>query len=270
MVIGGGVLGAAIVAMFAGVISDAHGRILLARDPDILEARTRTDKDIFYNPEAGLPRAERIIGPFGAARIASVRCTRDSSTWKTSLKRRRFASWVSSSVIARACIVRPAWNDMVLIKRYLDIGPLIPQVSPGMAAAVQYGTAQSVRWNFSEEEVLGKTGTCSNNGTRYGWFASVANTAAETAGGQYTVTVTLSAEPTGGNRRLRYNPRQLGNRHRVVRTYIVRLARLATDLGGIGNAVAAHPDRVVHIRRQIRDHVAALIVGDDDLDQLRG
>ena len=32
---------------------------LLARDPDALEARTRTDKDIFYNPDAGLPRAER-------------------------------------------------------------------------------------------------------------------------------------------------------------------------------------------------------------------
>ena len=31
---------------------------LLARDPDALEARTRTDKDIFYNPDAGLPRAE--------------------------------------------------------------------------------------------------------------------------------------------------------------------------------------------------------------------
>jgi len=30
---------------------------LLARDPDALEARTRTDKDIFYNPDAGLPRA---------------------------------------------------------------------------------------------------------------------------------------------------------------------------------------------------------------------
>ena len=32
---------------------------LLARDPDILEARTRTDKDIFYNTASGLPRAER-------------------------------------------------------------------------------------------------------------------------------------------------------------------------------------------------------------------
>ena len=62
------------------------------------------------------------------------------------------------------------------VKRYLDIGPVIPEISPGMTAAVQYGTAQSVRWTFTEEQVLGKTGTCSNNGRRFGWFASFANT----------------------------------------------------------------------------------------------
>jgi cell division protein FtsI/penicillin-binding protein 2 len=81
------------------------------------------------------------------------------------------------------------------VKRYLDIGPLIPEVSPGMAAAVEYGTAQSVRWNFSEEPVLGKTGTCSNNGTRYGWFASYANTAV----GRIVVVVFLEGgRPTFG------------------------------------------------------------------------
>lgn len=32
---------------------------LLARDPEILEARTRTDKDIFYNTVDGLPRGDR-------------------------------------------------------------------------------------------------------------------------------------------------------------------------------------------------------------------
>jgi len=63
------------------------------------------------------------------------------------------------------------------VKRHLDIGPLVPQISAGMAGAVQYGTARSLRWSFGEEQVLGKTGTCSNNaGTRYGWFASFANT----------------------------------------------------------------------------------------------
>src|SRR5467141_2592975 len=42
---------------------------LLARDPDALEARTRTDKDIFYNPEAGLPRAERELAAAATSRF---------------------------------------------------------------------------------------------------------------------------------------------------------------------------------------------------------
>ena len=62
------------------------------------------------------------------------------------------------------------------IKRHLDIAPLIPEISDGMAGAVTYGTARSVRLNFSEEEILGKTGTCSKAGTRFGWFASYAKT----------------------------------------------------------------------------------------------
>lgn len=62
------------------------------------------------------------------------------------------------------------------VKRHLDIAPLIPEISDGMAGAVSYGTARSVKVNFNEEEVLGKTGTCSRAGTRFGWFASYANT----------------------------------------------------------------------------------------------
>jgi alkylhydroperoxidase domain protein len=42
--------------------------MLLARDPDILGARTRTDKDIFYNPNAGLPRAERELAAAATSR----------------------------------------------------------------------------------------------------------------------------------------------------------------------------------------------------------
>jgi beta-lactamase class D len=33
-----------------------------------------------------------------------------------------------------------------------------------------------VQQNFTEAQVLGKTGTCSKDGTRFGWFASYANT----------------------------------------------------------------------------------------------
>jgi penicillin-binding protein 2 len=67
-------------------------------------------------------------------------------------------------------------NFQPLVKRHLDIAGMVPEMSDGMAGAVQYGTARSLRVNFSEEEVLGKTGTCSRAGTRFGWFASYANT----------------------------------------------------------------------------------------------
>jgi penicillin-binding protein 2 len=62
------------------------------------------------------------------------------------------------------------------VKRQLDIAPVIPELSDGMSGAVRFGTARSLRLNFNEEEILGKTGTCSHEGTRYGWFASYANT----------------------------------------------------------------------------------------------
>jgi cell division protein FtsI/penicillin-binding protein 2 len=62
------------------------------------------------------------------------------------------------------------------VKRTLDIGQLIPEIQDGMMGAVQYGTARSLRVNFKEFPVMGKTGTCSNNGTRFGWFASFAET----------------------------------------------------------------------------------------------
>lgn len=62
------------------------------------------------------------------------------------------------------------------VKRTLNIAPLIPEMLDGMAGAVDYGTARSLRASFREFPVLGKTGTCSNNGTRFGWFASYADT----------------------------------------------------------------------------------------------
>jgi penicillin-binding protein 2 len=81
------------------------------------------------------------------------------------------------------------------VKRQLDIAPVIPELSDGMAGAVQYGTARSLRLNFSEEEILGKTGTCSHAGTRFGWFASYANTSV----GRVVVVVFLQGgRPTFG------------------------------------------------------------------------
>jgi penicillin-binding protein 2 len=86
-------------------------------------------------------------------------------------------------------------NFQPRIKRQLDIAPLIPEISDGMAGAVQYGTARRLGLNFSEEEILGKTGTCSHAGTRFGWFASYANTSR----GRIVVVVFLQGgQPTFG------------------------------------------------------------------------
>ena len=62
------------------------------------------------------------------------------------------------------------------VKRELNIGPLLPSMSVGMTDVVKFGTGRSVLANFKEFPVLGKTGTCSDNGTRFGWFGSYANT----------------------------------------------------------------------------------------------
>jgi penicillin-binding protein 2 len=62
------------------------------------------------------------------------------------------------------------------VKRQLNIAPLIPEIVDGMQGAVMYGTARSLRANFSQFPVMGKTGTCSNNGTRFGWFGSYSDT----------------------------------------------------------------------------------------------
>ena len=86
-------------------------------------------------------------------------------------------------------------NFQPRVKRHLAIGNVIPEISDGMADAVRYGTARSVLYNFSEEQILGKTGTCSRAGTRYGWFASYANT---NVGRIVTVVFLQGGRPTFG------------------------------------------------------------------------
>jgi penicillin-binding protein 2 len=58
------------------------------------------------------------------------------------------------------------------VKRTLDIARFVPDLQDGMAGAVEYGTARRLRANFQEFPVFGKTGTCSDKGTRFGWFVS--------------------------------------------------------------------------------------------------
>jgi len=57
------------------------------------------------------------------------------------------------------------------VKRRLDIDRWLPDLTPGMSAAVEYGTARRANYDPSQP-VLGKTGTCTENRTHLGWFGS--------------------------------------------------------------------------------------------------
>ncbi|TAM81840.1 MAG: penicillin-binding protein [Acidobacteria bacterium] len=76
-------------------------------------------------------------------------------------------------------------NFQPQVRRQLsDLQSEIPEVRAGMAAAVSYGTARSASENAVQ--ILGKTGTCSEDGARLGWFLSYSD-----ARPQYVVVVLL-------------------------------------------------------------------------------
>ncbi len=57
------------------------------------------------------------------------------------------------------------------VKRHLDIARFIPQVKPGMAGAVEFGTARRAGYD-AEAPVCGKTGTCTGGTAHLGWFGA--------------------------------------------------------------------------------------------------
>ena len=86
---------------------------LLARDPDALRGRTLTDKDIFYNPDAGLPRAERELAAAATSRFngciycASVH-SRFSATYskrENDVQRLLDAGWSTTGIVTLSQIV---------------------------------------------------------------------------------------------------------------------------------------------------------------------
>lgn len=106
----------------------------------------------------------------------------------------------------------------VVRRRLDDIAPYLPQVREGMAAAVREGTGR-LAYNPAEE-IFGKTGTCSEDGARLGWFASYSGEARP----RYVVVVLLR----GG--RMMYGPHAAEIAGRVYRTLLPR-EKLAAQIG---------------------------------------
>jgi cell division protein FtsI/penicillin-binding protein 2 len=82
-----------------------------------------------------------------------------------------------------------------VVRRHLDnLAEYIPQIHDGLAGSVLYGTGRSAY--DPDLSIFGKTGTCSENGARLGWFASYGGNAQS----QYVAVVLLR----GG--RMMYGP----------------------------------------------------------------
>lgn len=102
---------------------------LLARDPEILRARTLVDKDIFYNTSEGLPRAERELAATAASRVngcvfcASVHARFAAHHSKTpELVDRLLAEGISADLGER-------WNAITAAAAALTATPLTFDVS---------------------------------------------------------------------------------------------------------------------------------------------
>jgi alkylhydroperoxidase domain protein len=79
---------------WAGLVEASRAKspyfMLLARDPEILGARTKTDKDIFYNPAGGLSRAERELSAAAASRKnGCIFCTSVHARFASTYSKRR-------------------------------------------------------------------------------------------------------------------------------------------------------------------------------------
>jgi len=78
---------------FAGLVDRSRAKSdyfrLLVRDPEVLEARTKTDKDIFYNTTDGLPRAERELAAAATSRYnGCIYCASVHSRFATTYSKR--------------------------------------------------------------------------------------------------------------------------------------------------------------------------------------
>ena len=67
-------------------------------------------------------------------------------------------------------------NFVPRVKRHLAIQQSIPEITPGMMGAVEYGTARRANYD-PNEPIFGKTGTCTDRATptHLGWFGSFNN-----------------------------------------------------------------------------------------------
>jgi alkylhydroperoxidase domain protein len=98
---------------------------LLVREPEVLEARTKTDKDIFYNTADGLPRAERELAAAATSRYnGCIYCASVHSRFATTYSKRRddVQRLLDEGIKAD---LGPRWNAVVRASVALASTPIV-------------------------------------------------------------------------------------------------------------------------------------------------
>jgi len=139
---------------------------LLARDPDALRARTLADKDIFYNADAGLPRAERELAAAATSRFnGCIYCASVHSRFAATYSKREadvqrlLDDGVNTDLGER-------WNAIVAAAVALSTTPIT--CSPYAWAAERKSGSMAGRKRFSLGPRVTRIYPCSNTRWRSG------------------------------------------------------------------------------------------------------
>lgn len=142
---------------------------LLAREPEVLAARTLTDFDIFQNPEGGLPFAERELSAAAASRVngcvfcASVHARQASRlSDRTSdvqelldegTDARLDDRWDALVEAARALTVTPSEFSVSHVERLRDVGLSDVDIADVIAGAAFFNWANRLMLSLGEPTI---------------------------------------------------------------------------------------------------------------------
>jgi alkylhydroperoxidase domain protein len=113
---------------WAGLVDASRSKspyfMLLARDPDVLQSRTKADKDIFYNTKSGLPRADREIAATATSRYnGCVYCASVHSRFAAQFSKRK--DYVQKLLDAGVeTEIDPRWDAIIAAAVALSATPI--------------------------------------------------------------------------------------------------------------------------------------------------
>ncbi|MGI8992102.1 MAG: penicillin-binding transpeptidase domain-containing protein [Bryobacteraceae bacterium] len=190
----------ALAALHEGLVQSTSPIRLGRRDMDLTEALARSNNYYFatLGEKLGYERVNKYAHLFGYGEKAGLNIEGEHAGIFPSAPPKSgvgmltsFGEDISQTPLQLAALISAIANGGTLyylqypktaeeisaftpkVKRQLDIKPLIDEIKPGMQGAVEFGTARRAKQDGAQDNnIMGKTGTCSEGRTRLGWFGS--------------------------------------------------------------------------------------------------